>query len=139
MTNQTLKMLFESLGAGQSGGVEKTAAAQAPSAPAPTAAPAPAASADVTKLASDARAMGAFIAEGFFDRLLQKQAMEGLIPAAGAGTDPRSVIEMIADRIHQMKGKGAVGMIGDDTSIRAEQAGAISGAMGNVNPANYRG
>jgi hypothetical protein len=58
------------------------------------------------------------------------------IPAAGGGVDPRSSVESVARKIHDMKGRN--NKSGDDTSKRAREDGAIHGADGVVNPAKYR-
>lgn len=130
MSNQDslLDNLLESL----TGGVEKVAEEQVET-PAEEVVEAP--EADMTKVAEDARAAGRFIAEGFWERFTEKLAMSGMVPAAGGGNEPRSRMQEIAKSIGKMKGEDMVP--GDDTSIRAQEAGALSGAEGVVNPANY--
>lgn len=90
----------------------------------------------LSKFASDLDAAGRMMAEGFMTRCHEKVAMG--IPAAGGGIEPRSKMEAIADKVAKQKGK-TTGEKGGDTSVRAEQHDAMSGAKGEVNKANYRG
>ncbi len=87
------------------------------------------------KIAEDLRAGGEILANAFVDSVLEKLAAAA-VPAAGAGSDvpiasPRSRWEAVASRLADMHGR-ALG-VGDDTSVRAEQDGALSGAAGTVN------
>lgn len=90
---------------------------------------------DVVKLAEDAVALGKLIGGAAADTYLAKLA--AAVPAGGGGIEPRSQAEAIADKISKMKGKDTTP--GDDTSKRAREEGALHGADGEVNPANYRG
>ncbi len=86
------------------------------------------------KIAEDLRAGGEILANAFVDSVLEKLA--AAVPAAGAGSEvpiasPRSRWEAVASRLAGMHGR-ALG-VGDDTSVRAEQDGALSGAAGTVN------
>lgn len=89
---------------------------------------------DHEKIAADLRAGGEILANAFVDTVLEKLA--AAVPAAGAGSEvpiasPRSRWEAVAARLAGMHGR-ALG-VGDDTSVRAEQDGALSGATGTVN------
>jgi hypothetical protein len=89
---------------------------------------------DHEKIAEDLWAGGEILANAFVDSVLEKLA--AAVPAAGAGSEvpiasPRSRWEAVASRLAGMHGR-ALG-VGDDTSVRAEQDGALSGAMGTVN------
>lgn len=90
---------------------------------------------DHEKIAEDLRAGGEILANSFVDSVLEKIA--AAIPAAGAGSEvpiasPRSRWEAVASRLAGMHGRAL--NPGDDTSVRAEQDHALSGAMGTVNP-----
>lgn len=89
---------------------------------------------DHEKIAEDLWAGGEILANAFVDSVLEKLA--AAVPAAGAGSEvpiasPRSRWEAVASRLAGMHGR-ALG-VGDDTSVRAEQDGALSGAKGTVN------
>jgi hypothetical protein len=89
---------------------------------------------DHEKIAEDLRAGGEILANAFVDTVLEKLA--AAVPAAGAGSEvpiasPRSRWEAVAARLATMHGR-ALG-VGDDTSVRAEQDDALSGAPGMVN------
>ena len=89
---------------------------------------------DHEKIAEDLRAGGEILANAFVDSVLEKLA--AAVPAAGAGSEvpiasPRSRWEAVAARLANTHGRAL--KPGDDTSVRAEQDGALSGAMGTVN------
>lgn len=105
---------------------------------------APAANDDtMDKLASDLYAGGEIMATAMVERVLEKLA--AAVPAAGGGSEdpiasPRSNWEAVAARLATMYGRQLAP--GDDTSVRAEEAGYAgggsqshrSGAHGVVNP-----
>lgn len=95
------------------------------------------------KLASDLQAGGEIMANAMVNRVLEKLA--AAVPAAGGGSEdpiasPRSNWEAVAARLATMYGRQLAP--GDDTSVRAEEAGYAgggsqshrSGAHGVVNP-----
>lgn len=95
------------------------------------------------KLASDLYAGGEIMATAMVERVLEKLA--AAVPAAGGGSEdpiaaPRSNWEAVAARLATMYGRQLAP--GDDTSVRAEEAGYAgggsqshrSGAHGVVNP-----
>jgi hypothetical protein len=89
---------------------------------------------DHEKIAEDLRAGGEILANSFVDSVLEKIA--AAVPAAGAGSEvpiasPRSRWEAVAARLAGTHGRAL--KPGDDTSVRAEQDGALSGAKGTVN------
>jgi hypothetical protein len=87
---------------------------------------------NMNKIASELYAGGQIMAEGFIDRFIEKLAGSG-VPAAGAGINaPRSGWESIAKKVENMHNRPP--MMGGG-SLSAEQAGALSGAKGVVNPA----
>ena len=98
---------------------------------------------DHEKIAEDLRAGGEILANAFVDSVLEKLA--AAVPAAGGGSEdpvaaPRSNWEAVAARLATMYGRQLAP--GDDTSVRAEEAGYAghgsqshrSGAHGVVNP-----
>jgi len=89
---------------------------------------------DHEKIAEDLRAGGEILANSFVDSVLEKIA--AAVPAAGAGSEvpiasPRSRWEAVAARLAGTHGRAL--KPGDDTSVRAEQDNALSGAKGTVN------
>jgi len=107
------------------------------------AAPAVANDDTMDKLASDLYAGGEIMATAMVERVLEKLA--AAVPAAGGGSAdpiaaPRSNWEAVAARLATMYGRQLAP--GDDTSVRAEEAGYAgggsqshrSGAHGVVNP-----
>lgn len=90
---------------------------------------------NMNKIASELYAGGQIMAEGFIDRFIEKLAQG--VPAAGAGIRaPRSGWETIAGKIEAMHNRPPMKGGG---SIDAQQAGALSGATGVVNPAKPLG
>ncbi len=96
---------------------------------------------DVTKLAEDLMAGGEIMGNAMFDTVLAKIAGSG-VPAAGGGSanpiaKPRSAWEEAAARLAKLTGRNT--SIGDDTSVRAEQDGALHGSKSFKNSARALG
>lgn len=95
----------------------------------------------VTKIAEDLFAAGEIFGNSAANAMLEKFAGSG-VPAAGGGSNnpidnPRSKWEAVAARIAMAKGRSM--SPGDDTSVRAEQDGALHGDSGFSNTARPLG
>lgn len=110
--------------------VEKTASAPAPESETVTETTEVVEDKSMEKLASELYAAGQILAEGFIDRTVEKLASG--VAAGGGGVEQGSKWQRVAQKIENMHAH--VGP-GDSTSLSAEQAGALSGAKGVVNPA----